>query len=191
MILTNELHDEYVRMFDSLTIRPEHIREVNSVVDHLLQFRKQYEEVAALTGVPWYVIAVIDEIEASGGCHRHLFNGDPLTARTKHDPVNQPAKGQPPFLWKESAIAALAFDHLTGWTDWSVPGTLFKLEGYNGWGYRMRGFKSAYLWSFSTAYSKGFFTSDHGFSASAVSDECGTAVLLHRLLERKIITLEA
>jgi lysozyme family protein len=74
---------------------------------------------------------------ASLNFNRHLHNGDPLTARTVQVPAGRPKTGEPPFTWEESATDALMLEKLDQWEDWSVPGTLYKLEQYNGWGYRL------------------------------------------------------
>ena len=82
---------------------------------------------------------------------------------------------------------------LNKWTDWSVPGLLYKLEGYNGFGYRNKHPEvlSPYLWSFSNHYSKGKFVADGTWSPVAVSKQCGAAVLLRRMSETGAITFNA
>jgi len=94
--------------------------------------------------------------------------------------------GEPPFAWEESARDALALRDLGGDTDWSLAGTLYQLEGYNGWGYRRfhPHVLSPYLWSFSHHYGSGKYVADGRWSDSAVSRQCGAAVLLRRLAER-------
>lgn len=78
---------------------------------------------------------------------------------------------------------ALKFKDLDEWGDWSLPGTLYQLERYNGWGYRRNHpeVKSPYLWSFCQHYTRGKYVSDKKFSKTAVSGQCGAAVLLRRL----------
>ena len=91
---------------------------------------------ATPVGTPWYVVGVIHALESSLNFGRHLHNGDPLTARTVQVPAGRPKTGQPPFTWEASASDALRYQGFDKWKDWSIPGTLFKLEGYNGFGYR-------------------------------------------------------
>ena len=78
------------------------------------------------------------------------------------------------------------------WKDWSIGGTLYKLEKYNGWGYRSRHphVLSPYLWSFSNHYSKGKYVADGRWSESAVSQQAGAAVILRRMAEMGVIDLE-
>jgi hypothetical protein len=115
----------------------------------------------------------------------HLHNGDPLTAQTVQVPAGRPRTGGPPFTWEASAADALASHRLGPQTDWSLPGTLFQLERYNGWGYRRSHPEvlSPYLWSFSEHYRAGKYVADGSFSPTAVSGQCGAAVLLRRLAE--------
>ena len=56
-------------------------QDVDRCVDALVANRARYEQVQNATGVPWYVVAIIHNMEASQNFKRHLHNGDPLTAR--------------------------------------------------------------------------------------------------------------
>ena len=62
---------------------------------------------------------------------------------------------------------------------------LFRLEAYNGSGYRDKhpDVKTPYLWSFSNHYTRGKYVADGTFSGTAVSRQCGAAVLLKRLTQ--------
>jgi lysozyme family protein len=66
------------------------------------------------------------------------------------------------------------------------------LERFNGFGYRRHDINihSPYLWSFSNHYTKGKFVADNTFSATAVSKQCGAAVLLKRMVARKLVKIE-
>lgn len=79
----------------------------------------------------------------------------------------------------------MAGEGLPDWDDWSIPGMLYTLEGYNGWGYRRYHpeVKSPYLWSGSNHYASGKYVADGTWSRSAVSAQCGTATLLRRIAE--------
>jgi hypothetical protein len=106
-----------------------------------------------------------------------------LKARTVHVPAGRPKTGKPPFTWEQSAIDALRGRGLGAWKDWSVPGTLYQLEAYNGFGYRDHHptVPSPYLWSFSNHYTRGKYVADGRFSPTAVSQQVGAALLLKRL----------
>lgn len=176
-------------MFNSCIIRPERVSFVNDTVDRLVANRSRYEMVSKALGVPWAFIAVIHNMEASQNFSRHLHNGDPLTARTVQVPAGRPKTGQPPFTWEDSAIDAISMKGLGTKTDWSLAGTLYQLEGYNGWGYRLyhAHVLSPYLWGFSNHYTSGKYAADGVWSDTLVSKQCGAAVLLRRMAELGLI----
>ncbi len=181
--LTQTLAKEYSLLYESCLIRPNRKVAIDQVMRRLTANRPRYEKVAQALKMPWYVVAVIHSMEAGGDFTRHLHNGDLLSARTTHVPAGRPKAGRPPFTWEASAIDALTYQGFGTWKDWSIPGDLYKLEGYNGWGYRDHhpAVKSPYLWSFSNHYTKGKYVADGRFSPTAVSQQCGAAVLLKRL----------
>src|SRR5207244_845789 len=125
--------------------------------------KARYEKVGNALAIPWHVVAAIHCMEGSLRFDRHLHNGDPLSARTVHvprsRPVAAPADGVK-YTWEESAVDALILDHLANRSDWSLPATLYRLEGFNGFGYRPHGINTPYLWSFSNHYAKGKFGED-------------------------------
>lgn len=188
--LTEALRAEYQRLFDSCQIRPERVAEVEAATQKILVGKARYVAVGKPLGVPWFVIGVLHSLEAGSNFARHLHNGDPLSARTVQVPKGRPLTGQPPFKWEDSAVDALTLDKSVGWTDWSVPGILFKWESYNGWGYRAfhPEVLSPYLWSFTSHYTRGKYVADGTFSATAVSKQTGAAALLRRLAEKGEMT---
>ncbi|MEP6670048.1 MAG: hypothetical protein ABJF10_12890 [Chthoniobacter sp.] len=176
-----EVRQEYQSLFNSCIItKPAAVQEV---VDPILANQKRYEKVAKSSGVPWFVIAVIHNMECSLNFNEHLHNGDSLKKKTVNVPAGRPPGWDGTGTWEESALDALSFDNLTAWVDWSIAGCLYKLEGYNGWGYRGHGIHSPYLWSFSNHYTSGKYVSDGVWSSSAVSGQCGCAAVLRRLVE--------
>jgi lysozyme family protein len=188
--LTPKLRKEYLKLFDTCEIRPSKLPGVKKIRHTILDNRHRYEAVEMVTKVPWYVIAVVHSLEGSLKFSTHLHNGDPLTAKTVHVPKGRPP-GTPPFRWEDSAVDALKFDHLTDVTKWPLPVILFKLEGFNGFGYRTRHPEvlTPYLWSFSNHYTKGKFTEDRKFDPNAVSKQCGAAVILKLMSTEKIIDI--
>jgi len=183
--LTTELRNEYQHLFATCQMRPERATTVDALATQIVQNQPRYTAVGEPLGIPWYFIGVIHSMEASLNFRTHLHNGDPLTARTVHVPAGRPKTGQPPFTWEVSATDALQVEHVDQWQDWSIPGMLYKLEGYNGFGYRTRHPEvlSPYLWSYSNHYESGKYIADGTFSLSAVSQQCGAAVLLRRMAE--------
>lgn len=192
----NALRAEYAAMFDAAAIRPERLASVDRVVNTLYANKARYEAVAAGTGVPWYVIAVLHSLEgggSSGHFTKHLHNGDPLTARTTHVPANRPAA--PPangeaYTWEESALDAMR-SRFTGWNDWSLAGTLWQLERYNGWRTRtLHGIPTPYLWSGTGLYDRGKYVADGVWNPTAVSQQVGAAALLKRMEQRGLIAIQ-
>lgn len=184
-----ELKPEYQSLFGSCKIRSERVDAANRIVDRILKNESRYRITQAKTGVPWSVIALIHSLESDLNFSTHLHNGDPLTHKTTHEPIGRPP-GNPPFTWEDSATDALQSHGLTIWQDWSIPGVLFRLEKFNGMGYRNPNISipTPYLWSFSNHYSEGKFVGDGRFDANAVSQQCGAAVLLKIMLEREVET---
>lgn len=176
-----ELADEYRRNFDICTLRPRHQEEVKARVSRLMDNALRYKPLAEDTGVPWYFIGIVHMMESNTNFGTHLHNGDPLSARTVRVPAGRPAAGNPPFGWEESARDALDYEGFVGLNDWNVATMLYRLEKFNGMGYRKFGIHSPYLWSYSNLYEKGRFVADHVFDADSVSKQCGAGVLLKEL----------
>lgn len=183
--LTTKLRDEYDLLFSTCEIKASFSKQVGTIITKILANKARYRAAADPLSIPWPVVAAIHNMESSLRFTGHLHNGDPLSARTKNVPANRPVSGTPPFTWEESANDALTYEKLHLVTDWSVSGTLYRLEGYNGWGYRTHHpeIKTPYLWSFSNHYINGKYVGDGKWSATAISEQCGAAVILRRLAE--------
>lgn len=180
----DDLAEEYARWFAAATIRPEHRETASWHLTMLRQSRQRYDGVGRRLGVPWYFIAAVHGLEASFNFRAHLHNGDvPLTQRTRQVPSGRPLKWLPPSAWEDSAADALRLMGFAGQSDWSLPRVLYRLEAYNGFGYRRAGRVSPYLWSFSTLYDRGKFVADGRFDPRARSQQCGAGVMLKVLAE--------
>lgn len=187
--LTAALRSDYQQLFDQCVIADNKTAEVERILSVIMRNQSRYVAVADSLGIPWHFVAVIHNMEASLNFARHLHNGDPLSKRTTHVPAGRPPAGAPPFTWEESATDALQLRKLDRWDDWTLPGTLYQLEGYNGWGYRLYHphVRSPYLWGFSTHYRSGKYVADGTWSETAASQQCGAAILLRRLAEKGVI----
>jgi lysozyme family protein len=184
------LRQEYERLFSTCRMRKARLAEVDGIVDRIVRSRKRYEAAGAPIGTPWYVIGAIHALEAGLRFDTHLHNGDPLTGRTVHVPARRPANGKPPFTWEESAADALGLKRFGSWKPWDAAGALFKLEEYNGFGYRLfhPDVKSPYLWSYSNHYTRGKYVADGRWDPKAVSRQSGAAVILRRMVDRGIVS---
>lgn len=188
--LTAAFRFEYQRLFDTCNIRPEKLSEIEKIIQKITNNKTRYENVGAQLSIPWYVIASIHNMESSLNFNCHLHNGDSLTARTRNVPAGRPLTGNPPFTWEESARDSLTLQRLNIWSDWSIPGILYKIEEYNGWGYRNRHPEvlTPYLWSGSVHYVKGKFVADGRWSDTAISNQIGAGVIIRRLVEKNLIS---
>jgi lysozyme family protein len=181
-----DLADEYVAYFQAADVRPETAGDLGFYVTKLKANRPRYEAVGNPLNIPWYFVGCIHALESGFDFRTHLFNGDPLTARTVHVPAGQPEA--PPangngaaYSWEESATAAMRLKEFDRAQDWSVPRLLYRWERYNGMGYRTVGVPSPYLWSYSTLYKSGRFVADHRFNPDAPSKQAGAATMLKQL----------
>ncbi len=185
-----ELVEEYTSMFRSAELRAEHRESTDWHLSMMRQSRARYEAVGKRNGVPWYFIAAIHGLEASFNFRGHLHNGDfPLSQRTRQVPAGRPQVWLPPSDWESSATDALRLMGFANASDWSLARTLYRLEAYNGFGYRRIGRVSPYLWSYSSLYERGKFVADGRFNPNARSQQCGAAVMLKLLDDAGEISL--
>jgi lysozyme family protein len=179
-----DLAEEYAALFKSAELRPQHSETAQWHLTMMRQSRSRYESAGRRSGVPWYVIAAIHGLEASFNFRAHFHNGDyPLSSRTRQVPAGRPSVWLPPSDWESSTTDALRLLGFAGASDWSLPRTLYRLEAFNGFGYRRLGRASPYLWSFSSHFNRGKFVADGRFDANARSQQCGTAVMLKLLAD--------
>jgi lysozyme family protein len=177
-----QLRAGYTELFGTCRINASRAGEVAWHRARLLKNRARYEEVAAQTGAPWWFIGIVHALEASFNFAGHLHNGDPLTGRTVQVPKGRPAQWNPPNDWVSSAVDAIRYEGYADAADWSLPVALYRFESYNGFGYRSRNINSPYLWSFSNHYTSGKFVQDGRYDPTAVSRQCGAAVMLKALV---------
>ena len=182
MTKTPQLMDEYRSLWSAMVVRPEWLDDRAATVRTISANQARYQAVAQALGgkIPWEWIGAIHSMESDCNFGTHLHNGDSLKARTKNDPKNRPVKGNPPFTWEFSAQDALTMRGLQKVDVWNVAEMLYQAEAYNGFGYRdyHPTVKSPYLWSGTTYYEKGKYTSDGKFNANKVSAEIGVAPIL-------------
>ncbi len=152
-----------------------------AVADRLIFHKPRYEAVSKALAekgynIPWEFIAVAHNRESNGDFTTYLGNGQTLKKKTTIVP-----KGRGPFnTWEEGAIDALlnAPPYAAKNKDWSIGGTLTKLEEYNGLGYASKGVPSPYLWAGTDQYSKGKYVADGKYDPNHVDTQLGVAGLL-------------
>lgn len=205
-----ELAPEYISLFEQAELLPrtrdkkKHpigLDDIQDFVSDLVRGKDKYEQAESRTKVPWFFIGLIHGLECSFNFSQHLHNGDSLLHRTVNEPKGRPL-GNPPFTWQESAYDALKYEREAGtwatmaqedWEDWGVSSILYKLEAWNGWGFRMYhpNVRSPYLWSGSSLYDKGKYVSDGKFDPNLISKQVGAAAALKYMTANHIIALEA
>ena len=179
-----DLRAEYAAFWQRMAIRPERLNAVNAIANKLIGLKPRYQQVSATTRVPWFIIAVLHEREASANFAGVLHNGEEIIGTGRRTRLVPPNRG--PFAtWEESAVDALMMPphklHEVG--SWTVERACYEIEKYNGFGYRKFNVPSPYLWSFSTIYSSGKYVRDGVFSAGEVDKQCGTMPVIKRMME--------
>lgn len=185
--LTDNLKKEYIKLFDSMQFRVDRIHQIEDAMEICLKNKERYQKVVEGTKIPWFFVAVIHGLESSFNFDKHLHNGDPLSAKTKHvpsgRPLNPPANGKT-YTWEESAKDALEMKNYHKFVDWTIDWILYRLEGYNGFGYRKYKNNTPYLWSFSNQYLKGKYVADGRYDPEAISQQVGAACII-KLMQQK------
>jgi lysozyme family protein len=180
------------RLWGAAEVRGERLVEVTSAEQRIVQGMPRYKAVADVIGCPWWAIGIIHGLECSWSFAKHLHNGDPLGAPTTRVPAGRPSgwmslsSGE--RTWERSAEDAL---RRLGWDKvpvWTIPELLYRLETYNGMGYRLYhpDVPTPYLWAGTTVYTSGKYASDGKFDPTLVSRQIGAAALIKRLHARGI-----
>lgn len=173
----------YAKLWSELAPAPEHMPAITAACQGLIQHYLTYQAVADKSGVPWWWIAITDQMEGGGGARHHLHNGDPLSDYTKNVPAGRPKVGHgPPFTFEESALDALKLDEVDQPATWTVEYAAYRWEAYNGWGYLNLPIADPYLAAWSNQEGAGKFVADHKFDPSAHSEQPGALPLLKVLI---------
>jgi lysozyme family protein len=184
----------YQKLWDTMQIKPSALTEVDRIAKAIARNAARYQVIEKATGVPWYVIAVIHNLEGSMDFGTHLHNGNSLRARTFDVPKGRPLKGNPPYKWEDSAIDAVLMkvNEQKAWKNppgWSITELLYKMEVYNGTGYRPKSvnINTPYLWAGSQHYTRGKYYTDGKYSPTVVSAQMGVAVVIRRMMDTGLI----
>jgi lysozyme family protein len=178
----DELKGEYRSRWDRMKVKRR--AAIDAVARKILAGKERYQAVEADTGVPWAIVGVWHNREAGCDFAGVLHNGEKILGTGRKTRLVPSGRG--PFDdWHEAALDAIA---LKGWnknTKWSIEFFLYGSETFNGFGYRMRGVPSAYLWAGSDQYTKGKFVKDgpRGWDPNVVDKQLGVAPLMRRLWE--------
>lgn len=179
----------YQHLWDTMVIRPEWQSIVAGTVHTIKNNQSTYELFVQSFNkdLPWYVVAAVHMMEASGKFDCHLHNGDSLKQRTTHEPKGRPIKDPlagkgKAYMWHESAKDALAMKSWHLFHVWDIPHILYRLELYNGMGYVKRRINTPYLFSSTNHYTKGKYVADGHYDPNAVSKQVGAAAIIRMLV---------
>jgi lysozyme family protein len=174
-----DVADTYAPLWKSIRFRPGWKSKADDAAKAIVKDKPRYQAVADATGVPWYMVGLIHQMESDRNFRTHLHNGDSLKARTVNVPPGRPLSGSPPFDWTDSAIDALRMQKLESIVEWPLPRICFELERYNGFRSRTEHhINTPYLWSGTLHYDKGKFIRDNVWSDTAVSKQVGAMAVL-------------
>ena len=181
MVDTTQLKKDNASRWRKMQVTPSLEDAIDKVTARLVNSnaKTRYQAVSKKTSVPWFIIAVIHEREASQSWKANLAQGDPWNKVSIHVP-----KGRGPFAsWEDAAVDALTncAPHAAAWKDWSAGGALTLLEEYNGLGYAALGRPSPYVWASTDQYVKGKFVADGHYDPNAVDHQLGCASLLAQM----------
>lgn len=169
--------------WQSCIILPTRALEVEAVAARLVapQAKAVYQQIERLTKVPWFVIAVIHEREASQNFACSIAQGDRWDEESTHNP-----KGIGPFhSFVEAAVFALqrCAPYAAKWTDWTIGGLLTLLEAYNGFGYEIyHNEASPYDWGATSIEQEGKYVADGKWSATVWDTQIGCAAMLKAMI---------
>ena len=183
--LSAQLRHDYEWKFAACEIRPWARTVANDAIGRIVRNRATYQRVSDATGVPWFLVGVLHQLECDGRFDRRLSDGRPQSATTS---------------WEQSAIDALQKERSSGawsgipdpeWQSWGIADILYRAEVYNGTGYMKRGRVSPYVYGGSRCYHRGKYTRDGHFNAHYVSRQVGAATLLKVMLARDLFSMPA
>src|ERR1035437_6594185 len=179
--------------WQAMKVSPQRVAQIDAVAHRLIAAaaKARYLALSARTGVPWPVIAVIHEREASQRWDRSIAQG----GRIDRPSVNCP-QGRGPFTsWENAGYDALVAcaPYAAHWTDWSAGGALTILEQYNDLGYAAGPSDaetgkhyppqpSPYICADTDQYTSGKYIRDHVFKPDVVDPQDGCAALLARMI---------
>jgi lysozyme family protein len=181
MVDVAELIAANEKRWGAIKVEPDLIATIDKTARRLIapEAKTQYKGVSKATSVPWFIIAVIHEREASQSWRANIAQGDPWNKISIHVP-----RGRGPFdSWSDAAIDALTNcpPHASRWTHWTPGGALTLLEEYNGLGYAVKSRPSPYVWASTNQYSKGKYVADGHYDPNAVDHQLGCAAILARM----------
>lgn len=134
------------------------------------QNRQRYEYIAEKLGIPPEIVAINHYREATGDFSCSQVDGHPLEEGGFES-------------WEESALYAYENRGIDlSIIDKNDINTWFEfLEDYNGNGYQKAGINTPYVWSGTSLYTSGKYTSNGKYNPNVVDSQAGAALILREL----------
>lgn len=168
------LESGYAKLWAAIEPEPEYLAAIKRICEAQLVHKATFQAVEHATGVPWWWVAVTDQMEGGGGARTYLGNGQSLSRATTEVPA-----GRGPFAnFVAGAVDALHLDDVDQVKDWSAERAAYQWESYNGWGYLHLPIEDPYLAAWSNKETPGKYTSDHHFDPNAMSQQPGALTIL-------------
>jgi len=152
----------------------------------IIAVKDKYREVSKRTGIPWFVLGIIQTREAGSppDFKAVLHNGERIIGTGRKTKLVPKDRG--PFSdWDSAAVDAIEIEGY-GDIDWSKDGierTAFVLERFNGVGYRSHGIPSPYLWGGTSVQKPGKYVRDGVYDPGVMDTQIGGMALLKELME--------
>jgi lysozyme family protein len=162
------LQPAYEAMLDEMVIRDEWKGRVTQAGNNLIAVSDRYLTVQTATGVDWEFIAAVHYREAAGNFKLDLRQGAPIKAATwEADTINALAEQGVTQLWKDNPKDSQTEEF-----------ALWLAERWNGFGYRLNRYgPSPYVWSGTSLYTVGKYSSDGHYDPNLVDKQIGFAPL--------------
>ena len=154
------------------------IEPAKTTAQNLLKNRERFLALQNSCGVPaLWVMPVFDR--ENPDFSSYLGNGDPLDRLTSHVP-----KGRGPFsTWEEGAADALKLDHVADVQEWTWAMACYSWERWNGFGPRLHGRTSGYVWAGTNQYHGGKYVGDGVWSPRTWDHQLGCFVIAKAIAE--------
>lgn len=180
MKYTPKLAAEYKALWEGLSVLPAKRREAYDYARKILTNKVRYQRIEKATGVPWHFIALAHYRESTLNFNKNLANGQPLSMRTTIVP-----KGRGPYKdFEESAVDSLVnVQKYKRGIDWSLPAYIWRIEGYNGYGYHYKGIPSPYLVGGSNKQKRGKYVADGVYDPNHWDTQLGVLTILKALVD--------
>lgn len=134
----------------------------------LLVNKDRFLSVQQMTGVPaiWLMPVFYRE---NPSFDAYFGNGDPIDRPTTDVPA-----GRGPFAtWEDGVVDSLTIDHIIAVQSWSWTRACYQWESWNGFGPRLHGRSTGYVWSWTDQYHGGKYVADGVWSRGTWDQQGG------------------